>query len=172
MLYILIKESYAMHSCLYNEYIIHILNAKGRKQKNCVPHQECWKSQEACCSCWSKQNTPLGTNSPCFLCFVPSFPLICLKVFTSCYRDKRNDHWVVTAGQHKMSRSRKTDMALTLVTDTDFSVSPSPLGTDFDWVWLGWGWALGVWGFGTGLDKNQISNEEQWVQYRQEIGDI
>ena len=119
MLYILIKESYAMHSCLYNEYIIHILNAKGRKQKNCVPHQECWKSQEACCSCWSKQNTPLGTNSPCFLCFVPSFPLICLKVFTSCYRDKKNEHWVVTAGQHKMSRSRKTDMALTLVTDTE-----------------------------------------------------
>ena len=90
---------------------------EGRKQNHCVPHQECWKSQEACCSCWSKQNTPLGTNSPCFLCFVPSFPLICLKVFTSCYRDKKNDHWVVTE-QHKMSRSRKTDMALTLVTDT------------------------------------------------------
>ena len=37
MLYILIKESYAMHSCLYNEYIIHILNARDVNSRTVFP---------------------------------------------------------------------------------------------------------------------------------------
>ena len=116
MLDILIKESYAMPSC-FTMNIFRLSKCEGRKNRTVFPIRSVGNHRKPVVLAGAnKISQPLGTNSPCFLCFVPSFPLICLKVFTPCYRDKKNEHWVVT-GEHKMSRSRKTDMTLTLVTD-------------------------------------------------------